>query len=306
MKKVISILTAFAVGAVFWNCSSAGDEGSPPNDRWTLSTIATKDSGDVVDETRALYIGGASGNRYISIWDAADVVQVYRAGTSSLVGSMTPVNTSGVATTELTGTFTGSVSVGETLDMYMPSADIDYTGQTGGLENMTTYAYMTAQVQVSRIEGGNVYTNDVTFTSKEAYARFRFTDKEDGMRLPVEKLTIHAASGQILLRKPLTPTTEDPIVHGDLVINTEKKNGAYPNEVYVALHNDYGSKDSYTVTIESGGYVYSVTGNLTLADTKYTLINAKVTLQGTADKIQANSTVNDFTDGGNENGSVGF
>lgn len=308
MKRIIPVLTAFAVGAVFWNCSSAGDGGDVPhNGTWTLSTIATKDSGDVEAETRGLFIGGASGNRYISMWDVTDVVQVYRAGTASLVGTMKPVNTSGVATSELTGTFTGSVSVGETLDMYMPSADIDYTGQNGGLEAMTKYAYMTAQVQVNRIDGGNVYTNDVTFTGKESYNRFRFTDRDGGMRLPVEKLIIHAESNQLLLRKPLTPTAENPIVHGDLVITTEKKNGAYPSEVYVAMHNDLGAKDNYTFTVVSGGYVYkSSVVNNNFKDTKYTLVSIKVDLQGTADKIQTNSTVNDFTNGGNENGSVGY
>ena len=307
MNKFILLLLSFAVGTVFWNCSSAGDEASPPNDRWKLSTIATKDSGDVETETRALYIGGASGNRYISIWDKKDVVQVYRTGTASLVGSMTPANTSGVATTELTGTFTGSVSMGETLDLYIPSADIDYTGQTGGLVDLTNYAYMIAQVQVNRIESGVVYTDNVKFTGKESYLRLSFIDSEDEMRLPIERVTIHAASGQILLRKPLTPTAEDPIVHGDLVVNISKVYGTYPYEVFVAMHNDLGAADDYTFTIESGGYVY-VSGvlNYNFKDTKYVIATRKVTLQGTADKIQANSTVNDFTDGGNENGSVGF
>jgi hypothetical protein len=306
MKKIIFLLSAIAVGVVFWNCSSADDEASSFNGRWTLSTIATKDSGDVETETRALFIGGASGKRYVSLWDENDVIQVYRAGTASWVGTMEPAKTD-VPTTELVGTFTGDVSAGETLDMYIPSADIDYTGQNGLLESMTNYAHMTAQVQINRIEGGNVYTNDVTFTGKESYNRFRFTDKEDGMRLPVEKLTIQAASGKLLLRKPLTPTAEDPIVYGDLVITTEKKNGAYPNEVYVAMHNDLGAKDNYTFTIVSGGYVYASSPvNNNFKDTKYTLASVKVSLVGSADKIQNGSSVKNFTDGEKTNGIVGF
>lgn len=302
MKKIFPLLFSFAAGAVFWNCSSADDEVSTANNRWTLSTIATKDSGEVM--TRALFIGGASGKRYVSLWDETDVVQVYREGTASQIGSMKPANFD-VPTTELIGTFTGSVSVGETLDMYIPSADIDYTRQTGSLEDMTKYAFMAAQVQVNRIEGGNVYTDNVTFTGKEAYVRFRFLDKADGMRLPVEKFTLHAASGKLLLRKPLTPTSEDPIVHGDLVVNTVKKNGAYPNEIYVAIHNDLGAKDEYTFTVVSGGYVYSLTASTTFTDTNYKLLAVNVTLQGTASRIATNSEVTNFQNGNGATGETG-
>lgn len=308
MKKFISFLTAFAVGAVFWNCSTADDEVPVNNERWKISMKATKDSGEVV--TRGLYIGGASGNRYISIWDKKDVVQVYKSGTASLIGTMKPVNTSGVATTDLTGTFTGSVSEGETLDLYLPSADIDYTGQKGTLADMTNYAFLSTQVRVNRIEGGVVYSDEVKFTGKESYLRLSFIDSEDEIRLPIERLIIQAESGKILLKKPLTPTPENPVVYGDLEINTEKTYGKYPEEVYVAMHNDLGANDNYTFTVVSGGYVY-VSGvlNYNFKDSKFVLATRKVTLLSAAARISNTSSVDNFTDGNGsagENGSINF
>ncbi len=308
MKNFVLLLFSFVVGTVFYNCSATDDDPVRISGQWTFSTVATKDSGEVVDDadiaTRGLFIGGSSGKRYVSLWDNTDEVKVYRAGeksTEAFLGTLTP-STTDVATTDLSGVLSGTISEGETLDFYIPREDRDYTGQTGSLIDLTKYAYMSSQVRINKIDGTTVITDPVIFSSKEAYLRLRFTDSDGGLRLPVEQLVIHSASGQILLREPLVPTEEDPIVHGDLVINTVKENGGYPNEVYVCMHNDLGASDSYTFTIKSGGYYYvSAVLNYNFRDTKYVIASRKVTLQGPASRVTTTTTVDGFEDGGGDN-----
>lgn len=305
MKKALFLLITFAVGAVFWGCSSADDDGLTNNRQWTVSAIAAKDSGEVL--TRALFIGGVGGNRYVSLWEKNDVILAYRAGDiSSSIGSLSPV-TADVAISELTGSLTGSFSAGDYLDFYMPAADIDYNGQKGSLTDMTKYAYMHTTVKIDRIEDGKIYTENIKFAGEQCYLRLRFVDP-DGIRLHVEQLTISTTSGQILLSKPLGGAA----VHGDLVINPEKENGEYPSEVYVALHNDLNDTDTYTFMVKAGGYIYGgTTGNMTfkLVDTKYYLTTRTLTLQGSASRIQSSSEVSNFENGNGatgESGSVTF
>lgn len=312
MRRLFFLLSSFAVWTVFWGCSSA-DDGLADSHQWSVSTsVASKDSTFCMDScevaTRALFIGGASGVRYISLWDESDVVQVYRAGTTtSSVGTMKPATTD-VPTTQLTGTLSGTFSVGDDLDFYIPKANIDYTGQKGNLTDMTNYAYMSSTVKIDQIgKKKKIYTKNVTFKSKQCYLRLRFVDS-DGIRLPVEQLTISTSSGMILLQKPLSGT----VVHGDLVINPVKENGAYPIEVYVALHNDLGASDTYTFTVRSGGYVYGgSSGSFTfkLVDGNYYLSTRTLTLLSAAVRLNTGlgSTVTQQTDGGGDNnGSVTF
>jgi hypothetical protein len=306
MKKnllFVSLLSAVVTGLVA--CSSADDEGIKSGPRqWNASFAATKDSGDVV--TRALYIGGASGKRFISLWEESDNVQTYKDG--SLVGILKPASDR-VPTTELKGTLTGSFSVGDVLDLYLISPDRDYTGQTGALSDMTKFAYLATSVKIDRIDDSTIHTEKLSFHSKQFYLRFRFMD-QDGIRLPIEQLTIHADGGMLLLTKPLTGAA----TYGDIVINTVKENGSYPEEVYVCMHNDLGAKDTYSFTVKSGGYIYASTdaaSKLTynLTDGTYNRVARTLTLQGSASRIssQLDTTINPHEDGGGDNnGSVAF
>ena len=303
MKKhliIISLLSAVVVGP--WACSSDEDMAVTVSHQWEMTTQASKDSGDVV--TRALFIGGASGKSYVSLWEPTDVVKVYKNG--SLAGTLKPV-TQNVATSELKGDLTGSFTVGESLEFYVVSPDVDYTGQTGSLSDMTNYAYMASTVKVASISGNTITTEKIAFRSRQFYLRFQFMDA-DSIRLPIEQLTIHTTGGKLLQSKTKNGTP----VYGDIVVNTQKENGSYPIEVYVCMHNDLGAKDTYSFTVKSGGYIYASTDasnsvSANLSDGTYNRVARTLSLLSTAAPINATSSVSDFGDGGGDgSGAVNF
>lgn len=312
MNKNRLIFYLSVVVAGLWACSSADDVGAPTDKKWEVSSVASKDSGDIVDiddaATRALFIGGSTGKSFATLWDNNDKVIVYKAGVE--VGTLKP-KTTFVRSTPLTGTLSGSFSVGESLDFYVISPDLDYTGQTGSLADMTSFAYMASTVNVASVGGTTVTTEEVAFTSKQFYLRFQFTD-EDGIRLPVEQLVIHADGGKLLQTKPLNGEA----AYGDIVVNTVKENGSYPTELYVCMHNDLGAKDTYSFTVKSGGYIYasvnasSRVNSVKLLDGSYNRVARALTLiSADASRLQAGSSVSDFQSGNGptgESGAVSF
>jgi hypothetical protein len=312
MKKNRLTFYLSVVVAGLWACSSADDVGAPTDQKWEMSTVASKDSGDIVDiddaATRALFIGGSTGKSFASLWDNKDEVKVYRAGVE--VGTLKP-QSAFVRSTPLTGTLSGSFTVGESLDFYLISPNVDYTGQTGTLQDLTNFAYMASTVNVANAVGTTVTTEDVAFTSKQFYLRLRFMDA-DGIRLPVEQLVIHAAGGKLVQTKPLNGEA----TYGDIVVNTVKEHGQYPSELYVCMHNDLGAKDTYTFTVKSGGYIYASGGatnsliSSNLKDGGYYLANKYLTLvSADASRILTSSAVSDFQAGNGptgESGAVAF
>ena len=312
MNKNRLIFYLSVVVAGLWACSSADDVGMLTDQKWEVSSVASKDSGNIVDiddaATRALYVGGSTGMSFASLWDKNDQVVVFKAGQE--VGTLKPKNKY-VRSTPLTGTLSGSFSVGESLDFYVVSPDLDYTGQTGSLADMTRFAYMASTVKVANVEGTTVTTENVTFTSMQFYLNFRFTD-EDGIRLPVEQLVIHADGGKLVQTKPLNGEA----TYGDIVVNTVKENGSYPMELYVCMLNELGAKDTYSFTVKSGGYIYasvnasSRVNSVNLKKGTYNRATRALTLiSADASRLQTGSAVSDFQSGNGptgESGAVSF
>lgn len=309
MKNLYYILSLSGV-VIMTACSA--DESIDRQDglsqkEWTAELYATKEEG--LAETRAILFGGNNGNRYYCLWDEGDNADVYYNGNK--VGQFTP-NDFGHKDSKLTGTLTGTYHVGDVLELYVPKADIDYTGQDGTIKSVSgEHMFMTATSTVSQVDASNNFVdmNDATFHNKQFFLRLRFMDA-DGARLHVEQLTIHADGGKLLLSKP-----KDGVpVYGDLVVNTKKVNGEYPSELYVSLHNDLGATDTYSFTVKAGGYIYASTdasSKLTnnFADGVYGRVSRTLSLQGSASRIgsQLNTTIIPHTDGGGDNnGSVAF
>ena len=296
MKNIFTYIALLStVVTCFFACTSADDTDETIRNHWNVSFFASKDSGDVV--TRSLYIGGASGRSYVSLWDPSDVVYAYKDG--NLIGTLKPVNTN-VATTELTGAVTGDILDGDILNIYVIGRDVDYTGQTGSLADMTKFVYMESELGVEIINNSTITTNKIAFKSKQFYLRFQFMDP-DGIRLPIEQLTIHADGGKLLQKKPING---DP-VYGDIVVNTVKENGSYPIEIYVCMHNDLGTTDTYSFTIKSSGYVYSSIDDASrlkynLKDGTYNRVARTLYLHGASSRITTTTTVDGFEDGGGD------
>lgn len=313
--------SVFLMSAMFVLSACSNDDesdllGRGKEQTWQAEVYATKDGGDIT-ETRAMFWGGNTGTRYYSLWDSGDNAEVYYGDTK--VGTFTP-NSFGKSDSKLTGTLTGSnYSVGNTLNLYIPSADMDLTGQTGTLGSMSNHTFMDATSTISEVDGSGQYVdmNSATFHHRQCFYRFRFSDP-DGIRLNVKKLTIHASQGKLVQTKSRTGET----TYGDIVVNTVKDQNAYPDELFVALWNDYrDANDTYSFTVEAdNGYVYESnnsdpsdlnTTRMTRKDNTgaFTRVHRALPLQGSAANLQAASAVNDFGNGngeGGESGSVSF
>lgn len=249
-------LLLFVVTAGLMACSTTDDEKDLECREWNLATAAIKIVGGVdyledSDEagTRSLFWGGQTGNRFISLWDVYDVAQVYDGG--SLVGTLVPDET-GLETTTLSGTLTGSFSTGKVLTLYMPSPNLNYEGQNGSFGNMARYYdFVSTTVAVASVSGSSIKTDPLTFSSLQAYMLLKFRDENNSL-LQVKKLTIAAESGKIVLTKSLLGG--ETTYTSNLVINTVKEASSvndYPTDVYVSILNEYPSADNYTFIVEA-------------------------------------------------------
>ena len=197
------------------------------------------------------------------------------------------------------------------LNLYIPKADMDFTGQKGTLGDMSAnHVFMEATTTVSQVSDSHEYVNmySANFQHRQFYFWMQFTDM-DGVRLNVEKLVIHSANNKLVQTKNRDGSS---VTYGDIVVIPEKTYGTYPNEIYVALQNDSEGADTYTFEVTSGGYVYASTTDQATRLTKqyyprdFRQIKRALPMKGSAENIQASSSVNNFTDGGNTNGNVGF
>lgn len=289
---------------------SADDDNYRQNEYsqlWHAKVEAEKEGGDVV--TRAMFFGGNSGTRYYMLWDVGDKADVYHGDTK--VGTFTP-SSYGYSNSIMNGSLTGTFAVGDAMKAYLPSADVDYTGQKGTVGDMSSnHTFMEASSTISEVdvEGHYVDMNKLGFKHRQFFLSFQFMD-EDGSRLHIEQLTISAAGGRLLLTK----TKEGVTTYGDLVINPEKVNGEYPSEVYVAIHNDLGTTDTYSFTVKSNGYYYASTNaaskvTANISDGIYGWVHRTLSLQSAAVRITPASSVNNFTAGNGsegESGSIDF
>ena len=249
--NLISLLAA----AALWGCSSADDPPSPDR-TWKASLMASKldiqienleDSTDNADDaTRSLFVGGQSGTNFIKLWDNSDVVQVYKAGT--YVGTLIPDNKGNQFST-LSGTLTGDFAEGDELTLYMPSGDLDYTGQDGTIGTMSSYFdYMQTTAKVASVEDGKVTTDAIKFESVQAYLFVRFRD-ENNKLLHIKQVQIRAKNAKLVAQKTMDGTTT---YTSQLEVNTSVVSSQindYPTEVYIAIKNDYTKKETYAFTV---------------------------------------------------------
>ena len=245
-------------GALLAACSGSEDfaeEVQPPNQQlWDASVGASLDSiivNDVDDATRALYVGGNT-DRFLTTWDKGDVVHVYKDGTE--VGTLEPAEESwgSLNNTILNGTLTGPFAVDDELKLYLPSRDIDYTGQNGDLSNMSLkYSFQNAKTTVTEAANQILTMRDVSMTHSQTYWRMRLTD-EDGNRLHMKRLEVSTLSGNLVLTKQADGTT----THGTLEVDFLKTDGEYPSEPFVAVNNDNAGSDTYKFKAWVGDDIY--------------------------------------------------
>ncbi len=153
--------------------------------------------------TRALALDGKT----LKVkWADTDQVSVFKAKTTTLLGTLTAA-ASETATTTLSGDLTGSVNVGDKLRLLFPRADWTYADQSGvllgdGNSIEKNYDYAMADVTVAAIDGSHITTTaDANLASQQAIVKFILKNKDGGAALNAKKLTVTAASNKLVTSK---------------------------------------------------------------------------------------------------------
>ena len=126
MDSYYSLLLATMIGLL---ACSADDENYRQNESdqvWHVEVEAEKEGGEDTEAmTRAMLFGGNGGTRYYTLWDQGDKAEVYFGDTK--VGTFIPTSY-GYSDSAMSGSLTGTFAVGNTMKLYLPKVDMDYSG----------------------------------------------------------------------------------------------------------------------------------------------------------------------------------
>lgn len=237
MKKISLFIAALFAAAAFSACQKTDNQPEAPGEY-----ILTVEASMPAPDTKGLSLSGKTLN---AVWAATDKVTVLNGSTN--LGTLAP-QTSGSATASLKGTLSGSVSVGQTLTLLTPKSSVMYTNQDGTLGKLASdYAYAKATITVTAVSGKTISAAPAQFENQQAIVKF--TLKNKGTTLCVDDLKIEAASGK------LVKVIADNTSYGAIELDNDDEEDA----LYVALRNDSGAADTYTLTATVGSTVYTCT-----------------------------------------------
>ena len=258
MKSLsLSKILLSTVVAALCGCSAGDNEEVSAYSEWEISGMASKIDGiletdyDYGDATRSVFFGGSNGATFYQVWDNLDEPVAY-IGTTYL-GDLKPVTT-GVAKSELTGTLSGSFSVGSQFTIYSPSPFYDFRGQKGTVASVSAnYSFMSTTATVSGVNGAKVTTSDMDFKSEVEYFIFLFRDEETNRLLHVKEFTMKSETGKFietLNKLDGTTTYTDQIV---INLNKETNTDDYPYNIYMVMMNpNTSTADTYSFRIVTG------------------------------------------------------
>ena len=208
-------------------------------------------------DTRALSEG--EGNVITATFAAGDKVVVVDGDGSTIVGTLTAA-TAGANTTLSGELNTSKLTNGETVTLHYRSATASYDDQVGTLDGIATgQDYATGTLTVSSLDPLTFESNSVTLVAKQSITKFSFTDGNGGPVVSVKTFGI-AATG--LVQSIATNGTETVgAVTGTLTTAS--------SDVYVALRNNFGAKQTYSFTIKDDG------GNWYTGTKRANLVNGK-------------------------------
>lgn len=259
MKTTIKTLCGLLAILAFTACSSNTDEAVNTPQFWHVTLTASM--GD--ETTRAL---SADGNTITASFAENDEVKVLKSD-GTLVGTLT-AKTAGTSTT-LDGAISGNIAVNDVLAFRYRSATANYDGQVGTLAGIATgqdYAEGTLTVTATS-PSLTLSSNSVTLSAKQSITKFSFTC--GGSPVSVKTFGIAATGLVQSIAADATSTETVGAVTGTL--------GTASSDVYIALRNKTGEKQTYSFTIQdNASNWYTGTKNAKLTNGKnYT---ASVTL----------------------------
>ncbi|MBR1941853.1 MAG: hypothetical protein IJ845_11115 [Bacteroidaceae bacterium] len=255
MRRVsfYTLAALLVAGAAITACTSDdfADEALAPQQgkTYTLSVNATKgaDTRTLVEEEGAL----------TASWNANDEIKVYKGDTE--VGALKPT---AAGATKLKGEVT-DVAVGDELTLKFQS-DADYTSQDGTLDYIDTHcSAAVATVEVTKIEGSDVYTSDATFENQQSITKFTFSET-------VSKVVISGGAKEITV-----------------------KPGSATKELYVAMPGTENSTE-YVFTATVSGATYFGKKGAKLDNGKFYTASVTLTAQTEYINLSADATANTY------------
>ena len=203
---ILAVLSVTATCLVA--CSSSSDDEPAPTPQPQPQPV----KGTFTLNVNASLSGAATrgtltedGTTYNLTWTAADRVDVKQSGTS--VGTLSAMTT-GVASSDLAGTVSGTFALNEELTLTYPKATENYADQKGTLADLgANYAFATAAtVKVTAVNGSVITAEDATFKAQHAIVKFTLKD-EKGVAINATSLTIEGC-GQAVSVTPEPAASE--------------------------------------------------------------------------------------------------
>lgn len=271
-----SFLYAFclflSLGAMLTACSSDDSESEQTTTKmeagktYHMTVNATKEG-----DTRAL---SDSGSNIVATWSTTEDIDVQYNGSS--LGTLHPHPDDDASKAYLSGTVTPKVDI-EALPVEMtlqfPRKDMNYTGQDGTLEKISThYDYATATANFNLVNGilTPPETTPVPFESQQAIVKFILKDASGNALDNVSELRLRVSATNL---KKTGSTT------GDITITPVMDKLPVKNELYAALSGINNTQVTLTARVNTGGtdsyYVYRK-DNVTFKNGTYRPITVKM------------------------------
>lgn len=248
LKHILNTSALLLTGIVLAGCSSSDapiEQPINPTGKYTMTVNASKGSDAT---TRALTIGGNSGNELIAYWDGTEKVTVKEGATT--LGTLTTITPDATDNTKakLSGTLDKAPSgTSLTLELCSPT----YGSQDGTLAYIASNCdYATATTTVTYDNDNKTITGNASFINQQAIVKFTLQNAK-GESLAFDNLKV-STTGDITI----TPASATDVIYAAL-------SGVDNNTVTLTATKGL---DTYTciaknVTFENGKY-YRVTAKM--------------------------------------------
>ena len=251
--------------------------------------------------TRAVSVGGNNGQTLYTNWDQGDKVRVVKSDGTALEQLTADVSAGNSAYATLTGTLTGTFSVGEAVTLYYHEASLDYTGQNGSMSGVSSnYSFMEAASSVKEVdaEGGFLKMSDAAFSHRQAFFQLRFVDKDNNPLL-LERLSIYADGGKVVLTRPLGSDATYATAGLPLTIAPASATG----QLFFALRDENGASNTYHFKAVIGSEEYSIERALNPISGHFYMGTVQISGAGTGgDSLnEVFFTIADYSSGGTLN-----
>ena len=252
-------------------------------------------------DTRAVSVGGNNGQTLYTNWDQGDKVRVVKSDGTALEQLTADVSAGNSAYATLTGTLTGTFSVGEAVTLYYHEASLDYTGQNGTVSNVSSnYSFLEASSTVKEVDaqGGFLKMSDAAFSHRQAFFQLRFVDNDNNPLL-LERLSIYADGGKVVLTRPLGSDATYATAGLPLTIAPASATG----QLFFALRDENGASNTYHFKAVIGSEEYSIERDLNPISGHFYMGTVQISGAGTGgDSLnEVSFTIADYSSGGTLN-----